>query len=183
MVSLAVNPRSLRQTFAGAKVSVRDAFYKGLYPLVPFLLVLIVIGIQLFPLGIANFLYGVVITGGLAVTAVEKLLWCVIILLLVIWSFYMVTSSVFALYVVTLPDVRPLQALRSARDLVFCRRWNVMRKFLFLPFALIIICVVIMFPVILFLTPLAQWVFLLLSMASLVVCHAYMYTLYRELLK
>ena len=39
-----------------------------------------------------------------------------------------------------------------------------------------------MVPIIIVLTPLAQWVFFLLTMFTLVAIHAYMYTLYRELL-
>jgi hypothetical protein len=37
-------------------------------------------------------------------------------------------------------------------------------------------------PIITWLTPLTQWVFFLLTMFSLVAVHAYMYTLYREML-
>lgn len=40
---------ALRQIFTGAKVGIRDAYYRGIYPLVPFILVLIVVGIQLIP--------------------------------------------------------------------------------------------------------------------------------------
>jgi hypothetical protein len=39
-----------------------------------------------------------------------------------------------------------------------------------------------MLPIIILLTSLAQWVFFLLTMFALVAVHAYMYTLYRELL-
>ena len=39
-----------------------------------------------------------------------------------------------------------------------------------------------MVPIIIVLTPLAKWIFFLLTIASLTAIHAYMYTLYRELL-
>jgi hypothetical protein len=39
-----------------------------------------------------------------------------------------------------------------------------------------------MVPIIIWLTPLAQWIFFLLTMFALVAAHTYMYTLYRELL-
>jgi hypothetical protein len=174
---------ALRQVFAGVKVGVRDAYYKGLYPLIPFLLVMVVIGLQLLPAVVANFLDSLVFNAGLASTGIEKFIWVVLIALLFLWTLYMITSSVFALYIVTLPDVRPFQALRSARSLVKFRRWTVMRKFLFLPFAVFFIGALIMLPIILFLTPLSQYIFLFLTMASLAVVHAYMYMLYRELLK
>ena len=175
---------SLRQSLTGKKVNVtvRDAFYKGLYPVVPFLLVLMVIGLQLIPLLAANFLYGVVFANGLAVTAIEKGLWIVLLGLLAILSLYMITSSVFALYIVTLPDVRPMQALRSARDLVRHRRWIIMRKVIFLPIALLILAAIIVVPIIILSPVVAEWTFFVLSMLTLALVHSYFYNLYRELL-
>jgi hypothetical protein len=175
----------LRQSYAAgkAKTTIRDTFYKGLYPLVPFLLVLLVVGLQLIPALLASFLYNVVIVGGLAVTAVELGLWYVMLAALVLLSLYMITSSVFALYIVTLPNVTPMAALRSARDLVLHRRWVIMRKFLFLPLALLVLAGVIMVPLIIVLPPVAEWVFFGLSMLALAVVHSYMYSLYRELIK
>lgn len=175
---------ALRQSLAEKKpaVSVRDAFYKGLYPVIPFLLVLLVIGLQLLPLVIANFLYTVIFGGGLAVTAPEQWLWGLLLGLLALLSLYMIASSVFALYIVTLPDVRPIQALRSARDLVRYRRWVVMRKVMFLPVALLILAAAIVIPIIIISPAIAEWVFFILSMLGLAIVHSYFYQLYRELL-
>lgn len=175
---------ALRQSMAAktTKVTIRDAFYTATYPLIPFLLVLIVIGLQFIPLLVSSFLYSIVFGSGLAVTAIEKGLWALLLFIMAILSLYMVTSSVFALYIVTLPGVKPMQALKSARDLVRHRRWEIMRKVLFLPFALLLLAVLIIIPVI-FLSPVvAEWLFLVLSMAALAVGHSYMYHLYRELL-
>lgn len=175
---------ALRQSLASkvVRVTIRDAFYKGLYPLVPFLLVLVTIGLQLLPLLAASFLYTAVIAGGIAVTVLEKGLWFVLFGLLVVLSLYMVTSSIFALYIVTLPDVRPMQALRSARELVRYRRWIVMRRLLFLPLALLILTAIIVVPVILLVAPVAEWLFFFLSMLAIAIVHSYLYHLYRELL-
>lgn len=173
---------ALRQASAMNKVGVRDAFYKGMYPLIPFLLIMIVIGLQLIPLLIGSTLYGIVDANGLAVNAGEKLVWFLLLGLFAVLSLYMVSSSLFALYIVTLPDVRPMQALRSARELVRYRRWAVMRKVLFLPAILLIISVFIMVPLILFVTPIAEWMFFVLTMFSLALVHSYMYVFYRKLL-
>lgn len=175
---------ALRQSLASkaVKVTVRDAFYKGLYPVVPFLLVLIALGLQLVPLLVASFLYTAVIVGGIAVTAIEQGLWYVLFGLLVLLSLYMVTSSIFALYIVTLPDVRPLQALRSARELVRYRRWMVMRKLLFLPVALLVLTALIIIPIIILSPLVAEWLFFVLSMLAIAIVHSYIYHLYRELL-
>ncbi len=176
---------SLRQSLAEKveRIGVKDAFYRGLYPLVPFILILMVIGLQLLPIVFSNFLYNIVFSGGLAVTVLEQVLWGMLIFLLIILSLYMITSSVFALYIVTLPNVRPMQALRSARDLVMFRRWIIMRKVIFLPVALLIIAAVIIVPIIILSPAVAEWVFFVLSMGVLAIAHSYFYHLYRELLK
>jgi hypothetical protein len=173
---------SLRQVVSGRKPLVRDAFYRGMTPLIPFLIVLMVVGLELLPLITGSALYSLVINNGIAVYAVEKLLWALLFGAMGLLTFYLISSSVFALYIVTLPDMTPLKALRSARGLVRYRRWTVMRKLLCLPVILLIAAAVIMVPIIILLTPLARWVFFLLTMFSLTAIHTYIYTLYRELL-
>jgi hypothetical protein len=181
IVSLAV-VWSLRQFMVKGKIRVRDSFYFGMYPLIPVLLILLVIGIQLLPLLIGANLYSTVTSNGIAVYAAEKAGWIIIYAGLALWSVYMITSSVFALYIVTLPNMTPMKALKSARELVRFRRWSVMRRVIFLPVILLICSAIIMLPIIIFITPLAEWVFFLLTMIGIVAVHAYMYTLYRELL-
>lgn len=173
---------ALRQVFAGSKLRVRDAYYRGMYPLIPFILVLLIIGLQLIPLLIGSGLYSLVISNNIAVYFVEKFLWALLYGALALLSLYMLSSSLFALYIVTLPDMTPLKALRSARELVRYRRWTTLRKILCLPIILLVVAAIIMVPIIAWLTPLAQWVFFLLTMSALAAVHAYMYTLYRELL-
>lgn len=173
---------ALRQAHAKSKIGVRDAFYKGMYPLIPFMLVLFVIGLQLIPLIIGTTIYGLVVGNGLAINFGEKVVWQLLLGMTGLLSLYMISSSVFALYVATLPEMRPMQALRSARELVRYRRWSVMRKVLFLPVILGLVAAIIMIPIILYATPIAEWTFFVLTMLSLAVVHSYMYGFYRELL-
>lgn len=175
---------SLRHSLAGKKqkLGVKDAFYKGIYPLIPFLIVLIIIGLQLIPIVSASVIFGLVITGGLAVTLIEQVLWILLLILLALLSIYMVTSSVFALYIVTLPDVKPMQAIRSASELVKNRRWIIMRKVMILPLALLILAAIIIVPIIMVSPVVAEGMFFVISMGGLVLVHSYYYHLYRELL-
>lgn len=173
---------ALRQTHAAKKIGIREAFYRGMYPLVPFIVVLFVIGLQCIPLVVASWLFNVTIVGGLAVTPPEQVLWLMFCFLLAVLTIYMVSSSVFALYISTLPDMTPMKALRSARQLVRYQRAAILRKVLFLPFILLLALAAIMLPIIMFLTPLAEWAFFVLSMAVLAIFHSYIYSLYRELL-
>lgn len=181
IVSLAVI-WTLRQVYAGNVVRVRDGFYQGMYPLVQFVLVMAVIGLQLVPMVVGASVYQLVINNGIAATPVEFILWLLFFLLLCLLSIYMVCSSLFALYIVSLPDVTPLAALRSAKRLVLHRRWAVVRKVLFLPVALVVITACIMVPAIMIATPVAPWIFFLLSTMLLNVVHGYLYALYKALL-
>ncbi len=174
---------ALREVSAGTRVRVRDAYYRGMTPLVPFALVLVVIGLQLVPLIVGGTVFNIVINNGIAVYAAEKFLWGALFALLGLLSIYMISSSIFALYIVTLPDMTPLKALRSARALVRFRRWTVLRKVLVLPVMLLVLLALIMLPVIYFATAAAQWVFFALTMFGTAVVHSYLYTLYRELIR
>ncbi|MCA9344688.1 hypothetical protein KC946_02530 [Candidatus Saccharibacteria bacterium] len=173
---------SLRRIFAKEQVSVKDSLYKGMYPLVPFLLVLLVIGIQLIPIALGSWVYGVVTTNNIAITLIEKIIWGMLFGLLATFSFYMVSSSIFALFIVTLPDMTPMKALRSARQLVLHRRLLVIRKLLFLPIGLVLVAALIMLPILLWLTIIADWVFFVLTLLGTIFTLIYCYVLYRELL-
>lgn len=175
---------TLRQVHAESpkKIGVKDAYYKSTYALIPFLLVLFVIILQLIPLVIGASVYGLVAGNGLIVSVYEQIGWSLLFFALTVWSLYMVSSSIFALYIVTLPDMTPIKALRSAKQLVRYRRWEVLRKIIFLPLALLACAIVIMIPFIMYAAPVAEWLFFGLSMISLAVLHSYAYSLYRELL-
>lgn len=173
---------ALRQTYAKVKTNTKEAFYKSMTPLVPFILVGFVVALQFVPLLAGSLVYATVAGQGLAITLAEQFLWILLVATLAALSLYMVSSSIFALYIVTLPDVTPMKALRSARELVRYRRWSVMRKFILLPFFLLIVAGLIMVPVLLFATSIAQLVYILLTMFGLIIVHGYVYRLYRELL-
>lgn len=164
------------------KLRVRDAFYKGLYPIAPVFLVLVVIGLQLIPLFLASGIYSLVFGLGLAATGVEQFLWLLLVFLMCLLSLYLISSSIIALYVATLPDVTPMSALRSARELVRYRRWMVMRKVFALPIIMLIAAALLVIPTIIISPVVAEWLFLVLVTLSLPVAHSYLYNLYRELL-
>lgn len=167
---------------AKKKVRIRDAFYQGMYPLVPFLLVMLVIVLQLIPMLIGATLYSIVIGNGLAVTAIEQLAWVAAFFILTVFSLYMVSTSLIALFVVTLPNMTPVKALKTAGRMTRYRRWTVIRKELLLPIIILVLLGVLLVPFILWLTPAAEWVYILLSAAVLPLVVSYLYTLYKELI-
>ena len=173
----------LRQLLADKTIRIRDTFYQGMYPLVPFLLVVAVIGLQLIPLLIGSWLYQTVVSVGIAVSFIEQAIWLLIFGVLGVLSLYMVLSSIFALYIVTLPNMTPMRALRSARQLVLHRRLAVLWRLLFLAIVIVILGSLVLLPIIMFVPVLAPWVFYLLTVLAVGLAHTYVYDLYRELLR
>jgi hypothetical protein len=172
-----------RQSQAKKPVSMKAAFYQGMYPIIPFLLVLLVVTIQLLPLLTASYLFKALISNGVAVLWWEIMISYVVICTLAYSSLRMLTSSIFAFYIVTLPGMAPLQALRSARNLVFGRRLLIWRKFLLLPFVLVVATSLLVLPFMFIFTSVVSWLFFILSVFWFSISHGYLYTLYRELIK
>ena len=170
----------LRQFYLGKNPMARDALYKSLYPLIPFFLIFLLLCVELVPATVGTYIYALAFTGDVVAGGIEKVAWVIILLGLIILSLYLFVSSVFALYIVTLPDMRPVKALRSSWGLVKKRRLIYYRKVLFLPVFLAVAISLITIFFIIILPSIAGWVFLLLIISSVAVSHSYMYALYRE---
>lgn len=165
-----------------ARLRLRDSLYRGMTPLIPFVIVLIVLSLELIPVILAGGLYGIVASGGIIRTWVEQLLFLIIFLAGLGLTAWLVMRSVFAMYIVTLPDMTPLRALRDAVQIVKGRQLNLVRKLLFLLLALLLGSMVVLVPVIIVAPVLTQPLFFILSIIALPFVHAYLYSLYRELL-
>lgn len=174
---------ALRQLLAGNKIGVKQAYYQSMVPLIPFLLVIAVIFIQLLPLTFGAPIIGTILATLLSTGALLTILFIIIFAALAAWSFYMISSSIFALYIVTLPDMQPRQALRSAKNLVRYRRWALMRRVAFLPIFILSVMAGVVVPLILSVSFLVAPVFYILSMLAILFVHAYLYSLYRSLLE
>jgi len=172
---------ALRQLLADKKFSVKDAYYKSMTPLVPFLLLVLVIIIQLLPITLGAGAV-VLIASALASSGAVASITLLTLIPLLGWSIYMLSSSIFALYIVTLPDMQPRQALRSAKKLVNFRRLVIIRRILFLPIFILLVMAAVVLPLILFAHFLVVPVFYLLSISIVLFAHAYLYNLYRGLL-
>lgn len=175
---------AMRQLHAGQRITVKDAFYKGMYPLVPFILVVLVIGVQMIPVFVANIAIQLVqdVDNPLALSLAEQVLWALFWLLMVASTLYMVSGSIFGLIVVTLADMTPIRALKGAYDIVRFRRLVIMRRFVVLLLLLLIGLVVIMLPVLLWAVQIASVVYTLWSSFTVMVMVVFVYMLYRRML-
>jgi hypothetical protein len=174
---------ALRHLLSGQPVTVKMAYYKAMTPLIPFLLVIAVIIIQLLPMTIGGYVLSVVSTSIFTDAALATVFSTIIFVLLAAWSIYMVSASVFAAYIVTLPDMQPRQALRSAKDLVRFRRLAVIRKVFFMPVFILLVMAAVIVPLILYASVIVPVVFYVLSTLAILFIHSYLYSLYRGLIE
>ncbi|HUD07170.1 MAG TPA: hypothetical protein VMR34_04760 [Candidatus Saccharimonadales bacterium] len=171
-----------RQLLTKAKPKLRDVFYSSSYPLIPFLLIGFLIALELLPALIGVYLFNSVFGGGIAPHLYEKIIWIGACLLLISLTAYWLSSSLVALYIVTVPDTRPIQALKSAKQLIKGRRSVVIRRVIFLPVALTILVVAITIVFALIVPSLAGWLLYLQISIAVAIANGYLYMLYRELL-
>jgi len=164
------------------QVTVKESLYKGMTPLVPMVLVLAVLALQFLPLSLGSSIYATVIGSGLAVTNIERIFWLLFVILTALLTLYLVTASIFGLFIVTLPDMTPMRALRASRELVRFRRLEVLRKIILLPVILLVVLGFVVVPTIALVPAIAQAVFFVASALVLPTVLTYMYNLYRSML-
>ena len=101
----------LRQLMSGKKVRLRDGIYSSGSPLVATFLMLLIVFIQLLPVGLGVVVYSAASASGLLDGGVEAMLAWIGIALLAVLSLYWLTSSLIGMVIITLPGMYPLAAL------------------------------------------------------------------------
>jgi hypothetical protein len=182
----------LRALLAGRKPKFRDGLYNAGTPIVPMFLVALVLVVQLLPVALAVIGFGAGIATDILSGGVEVMIFWALAALLATLSLYWMTSTFIALVVVTLPGMYPMQALKTAGDLVVGRRMRILFRILWLLGGLALFWAVIMIPLILLDTwiksvfPAIQWLpvvpvaLLIMSTFSVVWTASYVYLLYRK---
>lgn len=174
---------ALRQTYeTPKKLKTRQAFYQGMYPLVPYVIVWLVVFLQMLPALIGLTVFNIVSSNGIAVGILENLLWASLAFILVCVSIFMTSSSIFATYITALPNMAPMQAIRKAKKVVKFRRFAIIRKLIFLPLLLTLCLVVFFLPLVIYVTFLAEIVFIIFMLVAILLSQAYVYNLYRKLI-
>jgi hypothetical protein len=138
----------LRNIMAGHKVKVRDGLYNAGAPIVSTFVVAVVFIVQLLPLGLALIAYSAASATGLLNGGVEAMLFWIAFGLLALLSLYWITSTFFALVMVTLPGMYPIRAIKTANDLILGRRVRVLLRLVWMATIVILAWIVIMIPVI-----------------------------------
>lgn len=185
----------LRSVMAGHVVKARDAIYSAGAPVVSTFIVGLVLVIQLLPLAIAVIAYSAASASGLLAGGIEAMLFWIAAGLLALLSLYWITSTFFALIIVTLPGMYPFRALRAAGDVVIGRRLRILLRIIWMTLVVVIAWALLLIPVILLdggikqLWPAVEWLpivptaLLILSTISVIWSAAYIYVLYRKVVQ
>jgi len=178
----------LRQLLAGNVVKVRDGLYNGAAPFISTMLIGLLMIAQSIPAAIGALIFSIAIQGAV-VEGVGAILFGLGALLLLLLSLYWLTSSVFALLIVTLPGTYPMTAIRSASEIVLGRRLQLMIRLLWLGLVLLLTWTIILIPVLLIEGWLnASWLLLvpvtvqILTGFSILFATTYIYLLYRGMI-
>ncbi len=182
----------LRNIMAGHKVKMRDGLYSAGAPLISTFVIAAVFVVQLIPIALAIIGYYAAQASGLLNSGVESMLFWIAAALLALISLYWVTSTFFALIIVTLPGMYPFRALRSAGDLVIGRRVRILLRILWMLLCIVVTWAVVLIPFILIDGwikgifpqisgfPLIPIVLMALTTLSLMWTSGYVYLLYRK---
>lgn len=166
-------------------IRVKDSFYRGMHPLIPFIAVLIILGLETIPLSIsAYFLNAALATPG--VTFVETVIFVFLSALISMISLYLLSGTWPAIYIVTLAGAEPWKSIKAANKLISVSRWYVMRRLFGLVFLLFITAVVLVIPLLLVLPEgyeyIAEAGFFLYLLISFSLAHISLYKLYKSML-
>mgnify|MGYP000930785878 CR=1 FL=1 len=170
-----------REFLSGNKPKLKASFYESTQPFVPYLLVTVMLGVYLIPIALGGYLYGLVLSLGI-LSGFPAFVAFLLFAVLAAWSVGLLVHGMFALLIVTLPETKPVAAIKNAKKLVLRRRLLIIRKFLLALLFIGIVCAVVMLPFIIWLPGAASWIFYLLSICFFTYGELYIYVLYRELL-
>ncbi len=165
-----------------SSATVKEAFYQGMRPLIPFLTVLLVMALELIPAGVSSLIFVTAQSASVVSTEFESLTFSVLAVLGFVLTVYLLVGSIFAPYIVTLPNMAPITALRSSMRLLRIHRWIVLRKILLFFFVLLVLGFFLVLPFIIWLPKYAEIAFFVMGCASFAVMHTFMYKLYRSML-
>jgi len=174
--------KAIREASRSRKLKFSEGIYASCYPIIQFLLVVIILALESLPIIFAAYFFNTIFSNGIAPSWIERTIWTIVCTAFLLFGIYLLISSIFSLFIVTLPNMRPWASIKSSWKLVKSRRLLVARKIitmiisLFIGLGILALILVWLLPVI------SAWVLLILGLMSFVLVYTYLYSLYRELL-
>lgn len=179
----------LRHRMADAAVKVRDGFYNAGAPIITSLAVFFVAMVQLLPMTLGIIVYSAASSSGILNSGLETGVVGLGAFLLTVLSLYWVSSTFFALIVVTNPGTYPIMAIRAANRIVAGQRFKLVLRLVWLAFLLALLWAIVLVPAVMLDSWLAQsWLpvvvfsIQLLMAFSVIFASCYIYLLYRKMI-
>ena len=182
----------LREIKMNRHPRLRDGLYNASAPIMSTALVLLVLLVQLLPVGIAALLYAGLSSADLLSTGFARMLFSVFAAVIAALVLYWISSTVIALVVVTLPGMYPTRAVKAAGDLVIGRRLRIMYRLAWGVLCVLLTWLVIMVSIVMLdrwlssmwswlkNVPIVPYVGVIVVAWSVVWYAAYVYLLYRK---
>ncbi len=139
----------LRAFMNGKRPRLRDGLYNAGAPIVGTFCIAVILLLQLAPLALAALAFSAASGTGFLDQGIEAMVFWAVEILLVTLALYWLASTFFALVVVTLPGMYPLQALKNAGDIVIGRRLRIFLRFVWVYVLTFVIWVIVLIPIIL----------------------------------
>lgn len=166
-------------------IRVKDAFYQGMQPLIPFILVFFILALEIIPLSIATYLLSIALSST-GISIFETGIFILLAALVSLISLYLVSGTWSALYIVTLPKAEPWASVKASNKLISVHRWYVMRRLLALVAFVLLTAAILIIPLLMVLPDgfeyIAEYGFYIYVLIAFTIAHTYLYKLYKSLL-
>lgn len=138
-----------RHLLAGhQEIKMRDGFYSALSPLVSTLVVGLIIFLEAVPIMLTIIVFQVALTTEFLSTPFYALLFFMFAALMITLSLYLLSSSFFAIIVVSAPGLYPLTAIRMAKNLIMGRRLRFLIRVFYLVIIVALLYLLLLMPAI-----------------------------------
>lgn len=171
---------TLRKLQGLKQIKWRDAYYQGSSALVPTIIVALVLVLMLVPAIIGSSLLATAIQ--LSATGLEIFVVSLITGVLLLISLLLFVMFWPAFYIASLPQTRPVQALRSALKVTKKRRLAILRKIVAWGVICLVIMLAVLIPLAMFVPSVISYLVFVLLFVLFGFSHVYLYNLYRSLL-
>lgn len=139
----------LRAILAGKKPRIRDGIYSSGGPVISLLVLAVIILVQILPAALGLIVYGAADASGILSQTAMLMLFGGGLIALIVLSLYWATSTFFAMVIVSLPGMYPMQAIRLAGDIVIGRRIRILLRLVWMSILAVAIWAIVLIPIIL----------------------------------
>lgn len=179
----------LRHQLAGNTVNLRDGLYNAAAPIAAEY-VLVMIGVaQLIPAALVTLVYVSATTSGLLDGGIETAMFSLALFLVIVLTLYFMTTTLFAMFIATIPGTYPIKAYKAARQIVAGQRLRLLLRLLWMVIIIVFTAFIVLMPVVIIVNSFGggnSWVipiaYQLTILASVVYATAYGYLLYRRMI-